>query len=204
MLYYIGIYIYKSYMIQIQTPKVCTFASCCAGSAEDQDVSGVAREATGGCLFYPFLLLKTLFSSGNDPKHVRLPKVGIISTSKIQEFLGAFDTPSDCHASCYVFPQDLEAPGACLSLGSLWLAAEDVWLFYHQVEIDAAAIGWSWSPTASWRCWKSLLWVQRFIADTFTPTSNSISIFLRKHALVESASAFGAGTIEVRSCKVSR
>jgi hypothetical protein len=72
------------------------------------------------------------------------------------------------------------------------------------VEIDAAAIGWSWSPTASWRCWKSLLWVQRFIADTFTPTSNSISIFLRKHALVESASAFGAGTIEVRSCKVSR
>lgn len=94
-------------MIQIQTPKVCTFASCCAGSAEDQDVSGVAREATGGCLFYPFLLLKTLFSSGNDPKHVRLPKVGIISTSKIQEFLGAFDTPSDCHASCYVFPQDL-------------------------------------------------------------------------------------------------
>eukprot|EP00435_Cladocopium_sp_Y103_P013138 s4081_g3.t1 len=28
--------------------------------------------------------------------------------------------------------QELEAPGVCLSLGSLWLAAEDVWLFYHQ------------------------------------------------------------------------
>lgn len=141
-------------MFQIQTPKVCTFASCCAGSAEDQDVSGVAREATGGCLFYPFLLLKTLFSSGNDPKHVRLPKVGIISTSKIQEFLGAFDTPSDCHASCYVFPQDLEAPGACLSLGSLWLAAEDVWLFYHQVE--KSTLPRLELESYSRRCWSPL------------------------------------------------
>ena len=47
--------------------------------------------------------------------------------------------------------------------------------------------------------------VQGFIAHTFNPTtSNSISIFLREHVLVGSASASGTGTIEVRGRKVSR